>query len=100
MKSCSVLCETDSRVVSRKYAVIEEKFIILSVKFTGKPILLSSAEKILGPYILRNKPEGTVHYFSAKLRLLENQKLGRPELERVILHIEKLMKENGGNTDE
>lgn len=95
------LCGNGFEIVFEKICRDRGKvYIILAVKFTGKPILLSSVEKILGPYILRNKPEGTVHYFSAKLRLLENQKLGRPELERVILHIEELMKENGGNTDE
>lgn len=70
-------------------------YIIIGCRYTGEPHPLSPEQRILGPYIIRKKPQGTVRYLEGKIRSLEKQRLGRPELLPVIIFAKKLLSEEG-----
>lgn len=68
-------------------------YVIIRCRFIGEPRPLSPEQRILGPFIIKDRPEGTVQYLEGKIRSLEKQRLGRPELLTVIRFANDLLSE-------
>jgi tRNA (adenine22-N1)-methyltransferase len=89
---------------SNRFSILSEKicfdrgraYIIIRCRYSGKPCTLSLEQSILGPYVIEAHPEGTARYLAGKIRSLEKQRLGRPELDSVIRFANELMMKEGG----
>ena len=70
----------------------DKYYIILSVSWTGSaPGEYSLGELVLGPCILRDKPEEFIRYLTHEKNVLKKQMRARPELSKVIHEIDLLL---------
>ena len=70
----------------------DKYYIILSVTWTGSaPAEYSLVERVLGPCILRDRPEEFVRYLTHEKNVLRKHMRARPELSEVIREIDLLL---------
>jgi tRNA A22 N-methylase len=90
------LSGTGFSIEKESICIDRDKFYtILLVKWTGqKPVQLSLTERVLGPCLLKTRPENFIKYLQHQKNVLKKHMRARPELAAVLTDIEMILNEN------
>lgn len=70
-------------------------YVLIVADYTKQRYSLNLIQRIIGPYIMEHRPDGTELYLRQMLRSIEKQRRGRAELSQVMEYIHGNLEEGG-----
>ena len=90
------LCENGFNIYSEEICFDRGRsYLILLTRYSGKPYAMSFEQIVIGPFLCENRSSTVLKYLRERVRSLEKQRLGRPELEPLIERIKTILNKEG-----
>ena len=88
-------------VIEKESLAIEKRhvYVVLSCRYTGEVTVLPELERLIGPCLMKTRPEGYAQYLSHLAVRLNKQLLGQPVLAASLQDLERMLNSDANRPD-